>query len=306
MWWLVLAILAAIAAALCTFSDNYITDTFFKGREPQAQKAFFGPAYLITAVLMLILLQIQAVPVWVAIGLIIAGAISSLSLIPYYSALSEDDSTEVTIFEQLSPIFYLIFGRLFLGDDISGGQLAGFVVVMIAPLIIILSSRKRSKKAKLRTAGLILIKVATIALANTLIVKFGGDYELTTIFFYVIIGKGLIDTILAFSIKKWRVRYKNVHKKNRGVKFFSVMLADHIAWLAGDFLVYASLALAPTVAMASAVTKTLHPIFVFTFGIVLTLLWPAFGREKLNKKTILTNLIATAVAVVGIVLMQVL
>ena len=84
------------------------------------------------------------------------------------------------------------------------------------------------------------------------------------------------------------------------------MLADHVAWLAGDFLVYASLALAPTVAMASAVTKTLHPIFVFTFGIVLTLLWPAFGREKLNKKTILTNLIATAVAVVGIVLMQVL
>ena len=83
-------------------------------------------------------------------------------------------------------------------------------------------------------------------------------------------------------------------------------LVSYCLWLISDFTYYIALSLAPAVAMASAVTKTLHPIMVFSFGVVLSVLWPNFGREKVKRKAILTHLTATAVAVVGIILMQIL
>jgi hypothetical protein len=39
-------------------------------------------------------------------------------------------------------------------------------------------------------------------------------------------------------------------------------------------------------------------------GLLLTLIWPKFGREKLQKKVILVHFIATILVVIGIVLMQ--
>lgn len=305
MTWLVLAIVAAILGAFCTFSDNYITDVLFKGRVPQAQNVFFGPAYLVTAFLLVLMFPLWSMPVLFAVGLVVAGAVSGLATIPYYIALSKDDSTNVTILQQLSPIFYLVLGRLFLGEEIVGGQLLAFLVVMIAPLIIILSSSKRGRETKMRTVGLVLVKSFLSALAGTMIVFFAKDCDLVTMMFYVILGKGLFGVSATMGLEKWRRRFKNARKQSGAIRFWTTLVLDHFVSTTSDFTHYVALLLAPTVAMSSAIMKTLHPIFVFLFGVVLSVLWPNFGREKVKKRVILTNLIATTVAVIGIILMQV-
>lgn len=304
--WLFLAIVAALASALTTFSDNYITDVLFKGRRPQAQKVFFGVAYILTAIMIVLLFPIHKVSILVMLGLIGAGAISGFASIPYYLALGKDDSTNVTILQQLSPIFYLILGRILLGEEIAGEQLVAFMVVLVAPLIVVLSTKGKRREAKIRNVGLIIINTLVSALAGTLIVKFGGNCDFATMLFFIAIGKGLTDVGLTIALKSWRKRFRDVMRRRHSMKFWVTFISNHCLWLISDFTYYIALSLAPAVAMASAVTKTLHPIMVFSFGVVLSVLWPNFGREKVKRKAILTHLTATAVAVVGIILMQIL
>lgn len=307
--WFTLVILASIIGALCTFSDNYIADVFFRGRLPQSQKVFLGPAYILTAFAIILLFPIQPIPLTSIIILLLVGAVTSLSDIPYRIALSKDDTTNVSLLQQISPIFYLIFGRMFLDQEISGWQLLAFIIVIIAPLIIIFSSRGRNRENKAKTSGLILIKSLLGALAGTLIVKFSQDFDIITVLFYSTLGRGLFSVFAALLRKNWQHRFKNVVRQNHGVKnlhFWFTLSMNHIFRVASSFIYYAALFLAPSVAVASVVAKTLDPIFVFSLGIVLSILWPNFGREKIQRRAILTHFTATTIAVIGIILMQIL
>ena len=71
-----------------------------------------------------------------------------------------------------------------------------------------------------------------------------------------------------------------------------------------SFAYRAALIAAPALALASAASDSIEPIVIFFMGLLLTLIWPKFGREKLQKKVILVHLVATILVVIGIVLMQ--
>lgn len=303
MGWLIFAIIAALLATTYTFLDNYLVDVFFKGRSPQAQKCFFGPAYLMTAILILSFFTIEIE--WQnALWLIGGGVMASVSYIFYYAALGKENSTRVTLFEQLSPVFYLLFGILLLDETMDRGQLIGLVIILSVPIIIFLSTKKRGQKTQIRTIGLMAAKVTISALANILIVKFGGNNYFVTTLAFVILGKGIGDTAMMLAMKKWRQRFKLIRQRENKIKFFGILTIDVLAWLASDVIYYIALTVAPTVAIASATVKSLQPIFVFVFGLILTLVWPNFGREKTDRRTVRTHLLATVVAVIGILLMR--
>ena len=71
-----------------------------------------------------------------------------------------------------------------------------------------------------------------------------------------------------------------------------------------QFAYRGALIAAPTVAIASVASDSAEPIVIFFMGLLLTLIWPKFGREKLQRKTVLVHLIATILVVVGIILLQ--
>ena len=305
MIWLILTGAATVLSSLYGFLDNFITDTIFKGRHAQAQKIFFGGAYLLTALIIFLLFEVQSVPILVALFLALSGLIASLSSIPYYLALSKDDTTNVTLLEQFSPIFYLIFGRFILGEQIGGGQLAAFLIVLAAPLLIILSSKKRSKGNLVKTAGFVMVQVSIAALAHTMTAKFGAGVTPETMLFYLFIGKGIGDIAAIVVVKKWRERWLHIwHKNSTSPKFWLTMVIDHLLYVGYDACYFTALILAPTIAIAPAIIKTAKPILVFIFGIIFSILWPNFGREKINRRAVSVRLIATTLAVVGVVLMQ--
>ena len=83
------------------------------------------------------------------------------------------------------------------------------------------------------------------------------------------------------------------------------MLVNSILGVVADFTYRTALATAPAVALASAISDSSEPIVIFFMGIILTLIWPKFGREKLNKKTVLVHLIATILVVIGVAILQI-
>jgi drug/metabolite transporter (DMT)-like permease len=301
MLWLALSIFVAIASSMGGFIDNYVTDVSFKGRKPEAQKIFGIPVYFLVCLIIAIFFPL-VVPLPTALALFGAGVISALASIFYYRALKSENTTGAAIFLQLSPVLYLIAGWAILGERISPLELFAFCLIIAAPLIIIFSSGKRRKKLELRAAFLFLAYVVLAVAANIIFLNQGADTTFPAAFFYFILGKFATDLTLSLIMKSWRIRFKDVLKTARW-KFIVPMTINEIMFVAVDITYRLALTLAP-VAIVSVLTNSVELIATFVLGLILTAIWPIFGREKLNKRTTIAHLIATVLAAAGIIILQ--
>ena len=173
MNWLILVAFAVVFDSLRIFTDNYSSDVYFKGRLAVSQKIYHGISHVIIYGILLAItgfnvLNVEFLPL---ILLIISGVFASLSGIPYFRALELDDSTNIGIFTQLSPVFYLILGWFFLGDTFSPMQLVAFAIILSAPFLIVFTARKRSRKIKIRAVIYAFFYVLIAVIGNLLFVK---------------------------------------------------------------------------------------------------------------------------------------
>ncbi|MBR2710378.1 EamA family transporter [Candidatus Saccharibacteria bacterium] len=310
MNWLILVGVAVLFDVFRIFIDNYISDVYYKGREVAAQKLFSAYAKTIIGIIILIAVGFnfsQFDPLTMFL-LFLSGVLSSIAEIPYYVALGIENSTNLGIFIQLAPIFYLILGWLFLGETFSLIQLIAIAIILVAPILIVLTSRKRSRKVKMHAIFLAFLYVLISVIGNLLFTSVNAGRLETDILIeeiaIVVFGVGIMDLIIMYIIfPKWRKRYLHVQKASKN-KVLVPLSASLVVGVIKTFAYRMALIAAPAVALASAASDSVEPIVIFFMGIVLTLIWPKFGREKLDKKTVLVHLIATVIVVVGIVLMQ--
>ena len=308
MNWMVLVAIYLVVDSLIMFIDNFISDVHFKDHLSTGQKTFTGFAYVLYAVILGLIFRIDlsAFSVWIYFAIIGTGIMLSFASVAYYRALEIEDSTNLSIFTQLSPIFYLVFGWFLLGDKFSPTQLIAFALILMAPLLIVLKSRKNSRKTKLRAIALAAIYVITSVLSGVLFIKIsseqGVDFGTSMVFF--LLGKGLGNLLLVFVIRrKWSKRYYYVIKRSRG-KLRPLLAVESLLCIADEFTYRGALIVAPSTALASAASDSLQPIITLMMGIILTLIWPRFGREKMDKKSVAVRLISTALVVVGIIILQ--
>ena len=309
MSWLILVAIAVIFDVFRIFTDNYISDVYYKGREVASQKLFSAYAKTIIGIIILTVtgFSFNQFDISIVLLLLLSGALSSIAEVPYYFALGIDDSTNLGIFIQLAPVIYLIFGWFLLGETFSPLQLIAIGIVLIAPILIVLTSRKRSRKVKLHAILLAFLYVLISVTGNVIFVKVNADnLEFSTLISeiaLVILGTGLTDGLIMLALPKWRKRYYNVKKASKN-KVLTPLTASLSAGVIKSFAYRAALIAAPALALASAASDSIEPIVIFFMGLLLTLIWPKFGREKLQKKVILVHLIATILVVIGITLMQ--
>ena len=288
------------------FIDNYASDVYFKGNGAVSQKLFYGYAYLLLSSVILVFTGFNIfVTSWSVIAIVIlSGILASVAGIPYYKALEIEDSTNLGIFIQLAPILYLVLGWIFLGETITPTQFIAFFVILAAPLLIILTTRKRSRKVKLRAVFYAFLFVLIAVISNLIFVKASTpDLNFASSIALLFIGKGIANLVIVYMRPKWRKRFRNVLKSSHR-KVLRPLIINSCIGAIKDFAYRGALIAAPAVALASAASDSAEPIVIFFMGLVLTIIWPKFGREKLNRKTVLVHLIATVLVVAGIVLLQ--
>lgn len=306
MNWLILVAIAVISDSLRIFIDNYSSDVYFKGRGAVSQKLFNGLAFPVVALIAIIItgFDFNGIDLITGLLLVFSGFIYGFAGVPYYRALELDDSTNIGIFTQLSPVLYLIFGWFLLDQSFSPIQLLAFFVILSAPFLIILTTRKRSRKVKLRAVFFAFLYVFIAVLGNVLFVKVSNsEQDFVTTVALVLFGTGIANLLIVFSSPKLRKRFKEVNKKSHH-KVLRPLSINAIVRVVQQFTYRGALIAAPTVAIASVASDSAEPIVIFFMGLLLTLIWPKFGREKLESKTVLVHLIATVLVVVGIVLLQ--
>lgn len=307
MSWLILVLFAVLAGSSHIYIDNYISDFYFKGRHAVSQKLFFAFAFIIVAIILAIIsgFDFLNADIKIILVLVLSGICTSLAGIPYYKALEIDDSTNLGIFIQVAPVLYLVLGWLFLGESISFLQMAAFIVIMIAPALIVLNTRKRSRKVKLRAIFYAFLYVLISVISNLVFVKENSAAEVSFLgsMTLVMFGKGAGNLIIMALKPKWVKRFNDVYKTSRR-KVLRPLMGTLGFSLIKDFTYRGALLLAPSVALASAAADSAEPIVIFFMGIVLTLIWPKFGREKLNRKSVIVHFAATVLVVIGVVILQ--
>ena len=306
MNWLLLVLITVIFDSTRIFIDNYASDYYFKGKHAVSQKLFYGYTFIILSLILMIITGVDFSTPKPIFLFLLSGIMTSVAGIPYYRALELDDSTNLGIFIQLAPVIYLILGWFFLGETFSITQLIAFTIILAAPLLIVITTRKRSRKVKIKAIFYSFIYVLISVSANILFVKennLADNLSFFTEMAFVFLGKGIGNLIIIYTHPKWRRRFISVAEKSRG-KIFRPLITSCVFSVTKDFTYRAALFLAPSVALASAASDSTLPIVIFFMGIVLTLIWPEFGREKLNRKSVIVHLIATALVVIGIILIQ--
>ena len=312
MSWLILTLFCVLTTTADIYTNNYISDCYFKDKQAASVRKFSIPASFIMGTIFLIVGAIvfpdsfNAVTWQTPLLIFIANIFVAISGVAYYKALELDDSTNVGIFMQISPILYLIFGWLMLGETISGQQLIAFSAILCAPLLIVLSTKKPSKKRmQVKSAMYTFIYVLVVVIASLLYVQQANNTGINFIssLGFAYFGKGVGNAIIMAVRPKWRKRYKTVLKKSNK-KLYRPLFFLVINSTINNLSQYAALLLAPSVAFVSVVGDAVTPVSVFLIGIILTMIWPKFGREKLTFRSIVAHLAATVLVVVGILLLQ--
>lgn len=303
MLWLYLAIAVATIWSFSAFIDNYQTDVVFRKRCPQASKVFDGTTYLVAAVVVFLIFGLVEMPAENIAWIIASGAIAAVSTIPYLLALRDEETTATTLFYQLTPIIYLLVDWLVFGETITPLQLIGFIIILIAPVIVIFSRKQpKSRRMEFGAALLLLVYVLLIAISGLASTHAGAGYTFTTVFFYFLVGRGVTDLFLFFINRKWRERMKYIWRRKRK-QYLVPAVINQILTLAAEFMSRYAL----IIGIASLVSVTynmLELIFTFLLGIILSIIWPKFGREKLKRHIVIAHLVATILAAIGIILIS--
>lgn len=307
MNWLVVLAIAVVSDALRIFIDNYISDVYFKEKGAVSQKIVSGIVTPILGIIILIVtgFNFTEIPPVALTLLLMSGVLGSLAGIPYYKALEIDDSTNIGIFFQFSPILYLIIGWIIGDEHFSVIQLLACFIILAAPLLVVITAKKRSRKVRIKAALLAFISIIFYVASGETFIQ--GNVDGINIFSeigLVLITKGLSDLLIIGSRRKLRRRLAKVVKSSRRKVLFPINISI-VMRVIQEFSYRIGLIIAPSVAIASAASDAVEPAVIFFMGLLLTILWPKFGREKLQKKTVLVHFIATVLVIIGIVILRI-
>lgn len=302
MQWIIFCLIAAVVFSISVFIDNYLTDVIFKSRTPQAIKAIDCVLYTILAIIIATVFGLESTPISIILLALTSGAITSLSSIFYYLALRDEEATTAAVFFQIIPILCIIADFFILGHEITLQQIFGFILVLLAPIIIAFSRRRKSmRKLEIKAFGLFMAYVIFHAIGSIGYAK-AEQYnpDAMTLFFWFIAGRALFDTVSTILMPSYRKRIKQVIKKDK-FRFIFLATATLGFTAIGDFLVRYSYNFTTT-SLATVVANASELIVTFVLGIILTIIWPKFGREKLSRHIVISHLIAVILIVIGIIL----
>lgn len=300
MNWFFISLIGPALWALVNHVDKYVINRYFTGRGVGSLVMFTSISGLIISLFILIFGSDQ-LSITLGNGLIIAvnGAILVAAFIPYLYALENEEASWASSLYQLIPVFGYVLGLVFLNEHLSTLQIFASLLVVAGAVAI---SLDYSHKIRLKARPFFLMMLSSFMIAlNGLIFKMialEGTFWGTA--FWEYIGGGVFGICLFAFIPLYRTQFIATVVKGKRTLLSINLVAELLnigAKLAANF---ASL-LAPLVLVW--VVNGLQPLIVFVYGVILTVFFPAFGKENLSKKVVLQKLSAMAVMLVGIYLL---
>ena len=299
MSWLFFAFSGPVLWAISVHLDKYLVERFFKESD-------VAVLLLFTALVGVLLLPI----IWYyepsvlspgagSIALIIlAGILYMTALLLYLQALQSEEASVVAPFFQAGPLFGYVLAYFVLGETLSPRQMAGGVLIILGALIVSIRFGQSMKVFKARLALLMLACGFIMALASLIFKIFAIRVEFWTTTFWMFVGEGIFGLSLLM-IPSYQKQFIALVRANTAA-LLSINASNELINLGGGLGSRYALLFAPlSIVQAIGSTTTL---FVFAFGIVLSVFFPGFGRENLSGRELAQKGMAAIIVAIGVAL----
>ncbi len=284
--------------AISVHFDKYLVERFFK----QSNVAVLLVFTAFVGLLMLpfiwffepsvVSLDVERIAIIAASGILYMGA-----MLFYLRALQSEEASVVAPFFQSSPLFGYVLAYFVLGEKLSAMQMAGGLLIIVGASVVSVRFGERGA-FKLRLAALMLACGFVLALATLIFKVFAVEVAFWTTTFWMFVGEAIFGSVL-LSVSSYRNEFIRLMRTNTAA-LLSINASNELINLGGGLGNRYALLFAP-LSLVQAIGST-TTIFVFLFGVVLSLFVPHLGRENLSGRELAQKGIAALCVAAGVAL----
>jgi len=296
--WLAFAFSGPVLWAASTHIDKYLVERFFKESDVGVLLIFTGLIGFLPLPLIAYFephtLAIGLVPTAVIVG---SGALYMGAMFFYLRALQTEEASVISPLFQISPLFAYLLAWAVLHETLSPKQLLGGLLIMSSVILISLRPRGAGRVR----LGIVLLMAAcafTLALNSVIFKFFAIRDEFWTTAFWTFVGNIVFGAGLLL-YPPYRREFFGLFKVHP-YAMTTINAANELINLGGGLGVRYATLLAP-LSLVQAISST-SPLFVFLFGVGLSLFFPALGREDLSRRSLVQKGAAAILVIVGVIL----
>jgi drug/metabolite transporter (DMT)-like permease len=303
MSWLVFAFSGPVLWAASTHMDKYLVERYFKDSDVAVLLVFTALIGLITLPFIWVFAPgVAEVGLANAALMGLSGVLYMGAMLFYLQALQTEEASVVAPFFQAGPLFGFVLGYFVLGETLSPAQWAGGALIVGGTLLVSLRSQphavRRSARFNTRLAALMLACALALAVSSLIFKIFALRDEFWPTTFWMFVGEALFGAAL-LAVVSYRKQFIELLRSNPGA-VLSINAANELINLGGGLGTRFALVLAP-LSLVQAIGST-TTLFVFGFGVVLSVFFPALGRENLSRRELLHKGLAAVLVAAGAVL----
>jgi drug/metabolite transporter (DMT)-like permease len=231
----------------------------------------------------------------IASGILYMGAI-----LFYLRAIQSAEASVVAPLFQMSTLFTFALGYFILHETLTWSNGLGVALIVVGALALSIDTSFHFRAPKLQVLFFMLLATFVLALSSVVFKFFAIHESFWGTTFWTYVGEALFGVgILA--VPRYFAQFTTLLKTNTKA-LLAVNGVNELINLGGGLGVRFASLLAPVV-IVSAISST-TTLFVFIFGILLTLFLPRLAHEDISKANLLQKGAAAILVTIGVVLAQ--
>jgi uncharacterized membrane protein len=299
MSWLIFAFSGPVLWAISTHFDKYLVERYFKHSDVAVLllfTAFIGVLALpFIALYEPTVFQLDAG----SIALIaLSGVLYMGAVLFYLRALQSEEASVVAPFFQAVPLFGYVLAYFILGETLSAVQMAGGALIIVGTLVVSIRLGQNVRIFKARLALLMLACSLAAAVSGLIFKAFAIKVEFWTTTFWMFVGEAAFGAALLL-VGAYRRQLAELVRAN-AVALLTVNGSNELINLGGGLGNRYALMFAP-LSVVQAISST-TALFVFAFGVALSVALPRLARETLSAGDLLQKGAAAVLVAVGVAL----
>ena len=297
MSWFFIALWAPFLLACANHNDKFLLSRYLRQKSIGAIVILSS---LLSGVAILIVLFIQQdvfdLSFVKGTALVATGMSSVFSAVCYLYALDIDEASFVTPFYQTAPVFAYFLGYFILSETITLAQGFGSFVIIVGALALSLEFGRPVVSFK-RNVVALMLGASFLSAVNGVIFKLiAVEKGFWVSLFWGFVGQVMAGLTLLVCVPSYRRDFLGLFKQQKVAAVGLIALSRTLFSVSEAVTLYATL-LAP-VALVLLV-NSFQPLFVFAFGIVLTLFFPDVTKESLGRMKMLQKGVGICLMLVG-------
>ena len=301
MSWLAFAFSGPVLWAVSTHLDKYLVEKYFKNSNVAVLLIFTALIGLLTLPFIWFFApQVANLSPVSAALMAFSGVLYMSGMLFYLQALQSDEASAVAPFYQAAPLFGYVLGYVVLGEALTPIQMGGGALIIAGTVLVSLQFDQRKTAFNIRLAALMLACALSLAVSSLIFKIFALRDEFWPTTFWMYAGEALFGAAL-LAIASFRKPFFELLRSSPGA-VLSVNAINEMINLCGSLGTRYALLLAP-LSLVQAIGST-TTLFVFAFGIVLSIFFPTLGHEELSRWELVRKGVAAVVVAIGAILVS--